>query len=185
MKKTALHRWIEQRCHDLSMHAWPDTVLVVEIEKQTLTLVEAGKPAQVYTVSTSKNPPSCVENSFGTPSGLHEIAEKIGADAPAGTVFESRVPIGNMSDMSQDELKPNLITSRILWLRGLEPGVNAGPGVDTYNRYVYIHGTQQEYRIGQPFSGGCVEMKNADIMELFSRVGIGTWVAFDSNIPLS
>ena len=70
----------------------------------------------------------------------------------------------------------NLITSRILWLRGLEPGVNLGGQVDTYSRYIYIHGTQREDRIGEPLSAGCVLMRNADIVELFEEVRTGDLV---------
>ena len=69
-----------------------------------------------------------------------------------------------------------MITSRILWLRGLEPGVNRGGDVDTYERYVYIHGTQREERLGEPMSSGCVLMGNADIVELYEQVRVGDWV---------
>jgi len=70
----------------------------------------------------------------------------------------------------------NLITSRILWLRGLEAGVNLGGQVDTHARYIYIHGTQREDRIGEPLSAGCVLMRNADIVELFEEVRTGDLV---------
>jgi len=115
---------------------------------------------------------------MGTPKGLHEIAERIGAGQPSGMVFKSRVPTGlHFSEIPTEESKShNLITSRILWLRGLEPGVNAGGNVDTYKRYVYIHGTQREERIGEPLSAGCVLMRNADIIELYDDVRAGDLV---------
>ena len=111
-------------------------------------------------------------NSLGTPRGLHEIAERIGAGQPPGMVFKARVPTGrHFLELEDDEADThNLITSRILWLRGLEPGVNQGGDVDTYQRYVYIHGTQREERIGEPMSAGCVLMRNADIIELYDEV---------------
>jgi hypothetical protein len=129
-----------------------------------------------YTISTSRRPPSNIKNSLGTPRGLHEIAERIGAGQPPGMVFKSRIPTGHHFNELPGTETANLITSRILWLRGLEPGVNRGEGVDTYERYIYIHGTQHESRIGEAQSAGCVLMRNADIVELYEQVRSGDWV---------
>ncbi len=132
---------------------------------------------KTYTVSTSKNPPSCVENSLGTPNGLHKIAEKIGANEPIGMIFRGRVPSGKCYwEETPEEQEKNLITTRILRLRGLEPGLNLGAGVDTYDRYVYIHGTNHEDRLGQPASAGCVLLSNADMETLFAAVDPDTHV---------
>ena len=116
--------------------------------------------------------------SLGTPRGLHEIAERIGAGQPVGMVFKSRVPTGlHFSEVVAGEAESrNLITSRILWLRGLEPGVNQGGDVDTFKRYIYIHGTQREDRIGEPMSAGCVLMRNSEIIELYDEVRAGDLV---------
>jgi hypothetical protein len=129
-------------------------------------------------ISTSKRPPSNVSRSLGTPLGLHEIAERIGAGQPPGMVFKSRVPTGlHFSEVEAGASGPgNLITSRILWLRGLEPGVNSGGEVDTYGRYVYIHGTHREEEIGKPMSAGCVLMRNSDVIELYDEVRAGDLV---------
>lgn len=128
-------------------------------------------------VSTSKRPPSNVKHSLGTPRGLHEIAERIGAGQPPGMVFKTRIPTGkHYSEVSDAATHDNLITSRILWLRGLEPGVNAGGEVDTYSRYIYIHGTNHEARLGEPLSAGCVLMRNLDIVELYEHVRGGDLV---------
>ena len=114
---------------------------------------------------------------MGTPRGLHEIAERIGAGQPPGMVFDSRAPTGrHFSELSEEKADTNLITSRILWLKGLEPGVNLGGDVDTYGRYVYIHGTNHEERIGEPMSAGCILMRNLDIIELYEEVRAGDWV---------
>jgi hypothetical protein len=130
-----------------------------------------------HVISTSRRPPSNVKASLGTPRGLHQIAEKIGAGAPPGTVFKGRVNLGrHFNELSDEENAKNLITTRILWLRGLEPGVNAGGQVDTYERYVYIHGTNHEDRLGSPFSGGCIEMNNIEIVGLFDEVRTGDLV---------
>ena len=139
-----------------------------------MALLEKGEISAVFTISTSKNPPSCLADSYGTPTGLHAIADKIGADAPEGTVFKGRVATGQIySRVSPEDAERNLITSRILRLRGLEIGKNCGEGRDSYDRYIYIHGSNHEDRIGQPFSGGCVEMFNTDVIKLFDQVDQG------------
>ena len=130
-----------------------------------------------YVISTSKRPPSNVQDSLGTPRGLHLVAEKHGADAPPGIVFKGRVSTGrHFAEFDPAEQARNLITTRILWLRGLEPGHNAGGNVDTYKRYIYIHGTNHEDRLGTPSSAGCVQMNNLEIIELFDQVRVGDLV---------
>jgi hypothetical protein len=155
-------------------------ILAVRISTATLQFFRKGELVKSYAVSTSKRPPSNVKHSLGTPRGLHEIAERIGAGQPPGMVFRSRVPIGrHFSELADEDSDRNLVTSRILWLRGLEPGVNRGGEVDTYARYVYIHGTNHEARIGEPLSSGCVLMRNLDIVELYEEVRTGdlVWIA--------
>jgi hypothetical protein len=164
---------MKQSCAALSITP-TDRVLLVSIEKQAMAVLEKGKIFAVFAISTSKNPPSCLADSYGTPSGLHAITDKIGAGAPEGTVFKGRVSTGQVyGQVSPEDAERNLITSRILRLRGLEMGKNCGEGRDSYKRYIYIHGSNHEDRIGQPFSGGCVEMLNADVIELFDRVDEG------------
>jgi hypothetical protein len=155
-----------------------DRVILVQIGSSTLQFRRNGSVVKSYIISTSKKPPSNIAHSLGTPRGLHEIAERIGAGQPAGIVFKHRVPTGkHFSELPDfDNSSSNLITSRILWLRGLEPGVNAGGDVDTHARYVYIHGTQHEDRIGEPISGGCILMRNGDVIELFEEVRTGDLV---------
>jgi len=155
-----------------------DRVLVVRIASQTLQLYRGNELQASYAVSTSKRPPSNEKGSLGTPRGLHEIAERIGGEQPSGMVFRARCPTGrHYSEFEPGELTgDDLITSRILWLRGLEPGYNAGGDVDTYRRYVYLHGTQREELIGTPASGGCVRLRNADIIALYDQVRVGDWV---------
>jgi hypothetical protein len=149
----------------------------VRIGTATLQFHEHGKLVKTYVVSTSKRPPSNVKHSLGTPRGLHQIAERIGAGQPPGMVFKSRVSTGHhYSEVSDASTNENLITSRILWLRGMEPGVNSGGEVDTFSRYIYIHGTNHEDRLGTPLSAGCVLMKNLDIVELYERVRVGDLV---------
>jgi lipoprotein-anchoring transpeptidase ErfK/SrfK len=92
-------------------------------------------------------------------------------------VFKGRVSTGrHYSEFPDEAQNTNLITSRVLWLRGLEPGVNRGGDVDTYERYVYLHGTNQESRLGERISAGCVLMRNVEIIELYERVRPGDQV---------
>jgi hypothetical protein len=154
-----------------------ERVLVVRLGAQTLQFFRAGALAHAYAVSTSLRPPSNVKNSLGTPRGLHEIAKRIGAGQPPGMVFKGRVSTGHhFNELSDEENRPNLITTRILWLRGLEPGVNLGGDVDTHGRHIYLHGTNHEEKIGQPCSAGCVLLRNLDIIELYEEVRAGDQV---------
>jgi hypothetical protein len=154
-----------------------ERILVVRIGTATLQFYRQGGLVKSYVISTSERPPSNIKHSLGTPRGLHEIAERIGAGQPPGMVFKSRVSTGrHFSELPDATADGNLITSRILWLRGLEPGVNRGNEVDTYDRYIYIHGTNHEDRLGQPLSAGCVLMRNLDVIELFEQVRNGDLV---------
>ena len=130
-------------------------------------LYNAGQCVKTYVISTSKLPPSCIENSLGTPWGLHEVSEIIGSNSPMGRVFKGRVDTGYLyKDLPSDEQEENLITSRILRLKGLECGKNLGGCVDTYSRYIYIHGTNHESKLGKPASSGCIQVSNKDAVEL-------------------
>lgn len=131
-----------------------------------------------YPVSTASNGVGEQDGSLRTPRGRHRIAEKIGAGAPLCAAFKSREPTGEIWTPELDAENPgrDWILTRILWLEGLEPGRNQGGTVDTHNRYIYIHGTHEEHRIGAPASHGCIRMKNADVAELFDLVDVGTEV---------
>ena len=107
---------------------------------------------------------------MGTPDGLHFIDGKIGDGEPLTTVFRARKPDGLLVNQTLDEQAKNLITTRIMRLRGLEEGKNKGGNVDTYERFVYIHGTNQEDKLGTPNSHGCVLLSNKDVVELFDLV---------------
>jgi lipoprotein-anchoring transpeptidase ErfK/SrfK len=122
-----------------------------------------------YPVSTAANGIGNRVDSNQTPFGIHRVRQKIGGEQPRGMVFEAREPTGriarNLDNRDKDE-----ITSRILWLDGLEPGINRDGDFDTFARYIYIHGTTDERRIGQPVSAGCIRMTNDDVIELFDEV---------------
>lgn len=171
---------LEQSCTALSIIPTP-RVLIVSIGQQKLYFLSGEKEEVVLSVSTSKNPPSCKAESYGTPLGLHAIADRIGDGEPEGTVFKGRVPQGHYRDLPEMDQSRNLITSRILRLRGLQAGKNLGPGCDSYERYIYIHGTNHEDRIGEPFSGGCIELRNDAIIQLFNEVATGdlVWITLN------
>ncbi len=148
-------------------------VLTVNIAAQTLALFADGRFVREMPASTSRFGIGQGEGSNCTPLGLHRIAEKIGAGEPAGTVFQARQPVGHTSDPKHAQAK---ITTRILWLEGLEPGLNQGGRVDSHARYIYLHGTGEQGTIGQPASHGCIHLADADLIPLFELLASGTLV---------
>ena len=153
----------------------PD-LLLVDITHQTLTHFRAGDARHVYPVSTSRHGPGNRKDSFQTPLGLHRICEKIGAGCAAGEIFRARVPQGEIFTRSAGADQDDVITSRILWLAGLQADLNLGGDCDSKERYIYVHGTADEASIGRPASIGCVRMLNHDVIELFNQVEVGTHV---------
>lgn len=155
--------------------------IVVDISDQMLYLYEgnqavADNRVKSYPVSTSKYGIGNRAGSNKTPLGRHYIKNKIGDGAPEGMIFKARQQMGQIAEMNATDVG-DLVTSRIMWLKGLEQGKNLGRGIDSYRRYIYIHGTAEEYKIGQPASHGCVRMYNSDVIDLFVRVKEGTEVS--------
>jgi lipoprotein-anchoring transpeptidase ErfK/SrfK len=143
----------------------------ISIRDQRLTVKEGETPISTYPVSTSRFGVGTEEGSMKTPTGRFRVVEKIGGDRPIGTVFRSRVPLG------PDDPPPptdDLVMSRILWLDGLDEH-----NANTRERFVYIHGTKHEDKIGSPASHGCVRMRNSDVVELFELVDDGTPVIIE------
>jgi L,D-transpeptidase YbiS len=149
--------------------------LWVSVARQKLYGIQDGRVLFAYPCSTALRGAGSREGSYQTPLGWHYIQERIGDGLPVGAVFKDRKFTGKVwvpdAPTTQD-----LILSRILWLRGLEPGLNAGKGVDSHDRYIYIHGTPGESKLGTPASLGCVRLSNAAVMELFDRCPAGTLV---------
>lgn len=158
------------------------TYITVKIASQMLYLMDGDRVISEYPVSTSAYGIGNRDGSFQTPLGHHRICEKIGDAMPADEVFIGRQPQGRLADLQRDgsPLPEDIITARILRLEGQEPGLNKGEGIDSYQRYIYIHGTADEARISQPVSHGCVRMKNRDIIELFDKVGLNTDVRIEA-----
>ena len=150
--------------------------LVVDISEQRLYLVQNKLVLKSYPISSSKFGEGSIENSFKTPLGMHQIKEKIGEDVEENTIFISRVDTQKKANIIKDTFDSDndFVTSRILWLDGMEEGKNKGQGIDSYDRYIYIHGTQEEGLIGTKASHGCIRMFNNDVIELFKQVQEGT-----------
>jgi len=153
-------------------------IITINTSRQELFVFEGRKIIRIYPVSTSRYGVGNEKNSNRTPLGTHFIVAKIGKGVKLGTIFEHRKNTGRIAEIYTDttDIKEELITTRILWLKGIVPGQNEGGEVDSYARYIYIHGTPEEGLIGTPASKGCIRMKNQDIVELFDLVPEGTLV---------
>ncbi|MCB1202796.1 MAG: L,D-transpeptidase [Verrucomicrobiae bacterium] len=141
----------------------------ISVPQQRMAVYREGVRIREYSVSTSKFGLGDEKGSNRTPLGAFRIAKKIGKDAPAGAVFKSRKPTGEVLPPNAPGRDP--IVTRILWLKGLEAN-----NANAYKRYIYIHGTPEETTIGTPASYGCVRMKSSDIIDLFEIVGSGARV---------
>ncbi len=155
-----------------------DNLLFVSIENQKMYRIQSKNIIETYDISTSKYGIGNQMGSNKTPTGLHKINSKYGHKTPVNGRMIGRVFYGQIAKIFSDTTtsKTDDITSRILWLEGLENGINKGDNIDSYKRYIYIHGTSEEGRIGIPSSHGCVRMKNKDVIDLFNEVAIGTFV---------
>ena len=152
--------------------------LEIDLSQQRLHLLKQGVEQLNYPVSSALNGPGERMNSGCTPRGLHRIRACIGKDQLSGAVFVGRRPSGEIyaPALAQQYPQRDWILSRILWLGGLQPGFNRYGQVDSQARYIYIHGTNEEDRLGQPVSHGCIRMANADVIDLFDRVKAGVQV---------
>jgi L,D-transpeptidase YbiS len=148
--------------------------IIIDTQQQKLFLYLNAAVIKTYPISTAKKGLGEQKNSFQTPRGWHSIRAKIGRNQPSGAVFKARRPTGQIYNPELAAQYPNTdwILTRIIWLIGLEMGKNRLGKCDTMQRYIYIHGTSDEYGIGKPNSMGCIRMKNSDIIELFDLVSL-------------
>jgi len=154
------------------------TIIFVSIDAQKLYLIKKNIIIKSYSISSSEYGIGNKNGSNKTPLGLHKIARKIGEKTPINGRMIARVFTGETSIIYLDgsRSKTDDITSRILWLQGEEDGINKGENIDSFKRYIYIHGTSEEGLIGQPASHGCIRLKNKDVIDLYKDVAIGTLV---------
>lgn len=143
---------------------------VVSIPEQRLAVLRRGEPVALYPVSTSRFGLGDRAGSNATPLGQLEVADKIGGGAPLGEKFKSRRPTGEVVAVDAPGRDP--VVTRILWLRGLE-----ARNAHAHDRCIYIHGTPEEWKIGQPASYGCIRMRSRDVAALYDEIGEGTRVS--------
>jgi lipoprotein-anchoring transpeptidase ErfK/SrfK len=143
----------------------------ISLRDQQLTLTRGDEIVRSYPISSSRFGIGSEEGSNKTPTGSFRVAAKIGHGMPVGTIFQSRVPLQPGDPLPATE---DLITSRILWLDGLDEH-----NANTLDRFIYIHGTKHEDKIGRPDSHGCIRMRNADVIELFDLLGEETPVVIE------
>lgn len=141
----------------------------ISISTQLLSLWDAERQIKSWPISTSKFGIGFQEGSYKTPVGGFVVREKHGGGEPSGTIFRSRLPVGVWQPgMDTDD---DLVLTRILRLDGMEDR-----NANTFDRYVYIHGTNGEGKIGRPASHGCIRLRNVDMIELYDLVAEGTSV---------
>lgn len=154
-------------------------LIIISIAEQTLALLENKQVIKTYPISSAKAGIGNLSGSYKTPLGVHSISHKIGEGAELATIFKARIDTGEIAKIHTEpdqESGADNITSRILWLDGMEEGFNKGGDVDSHHRFIYIHGTDEEGRLGIPVSHGCIRMGNLDVLELFGLVLVGTLV---------
>ena len=144
-------------------------LIVVSIADQKLALLAPATEPRLYVISTSKWGVGAQQDSQRTPLGWHRITDWIGGDARPGQAFVARQPTAEVLPPQswRSVEREDYVLTRILWLDGLEAGVNRGAGIDTRSRFIYLHGTNQEQLLGRPASQGCIRLANRDVMELF------------------
>jgi lipoprotein-anchoring transpeptidase ErfK/SrfK len=164
----------------LIAHGWENRVgealaVWVSVEKQVFRVVRAGRVLLEVPCATAARGTGSHKNSHKTPLGWHSVKTKVGAGAPWGQVFRNSRPVNEVWKPGQ-KANEDLVLTRLLWLTGEEPGKNKGGEVDSYQRFIYIHGTNEEDRIGTPSSHGCVRLRNDDVITAFDLIPEGTLV---------
>ncbi len=154
-------------------------VIIISISHQRLYLIKDKRITESYIISSAKKGTGNLSGSYKTPLGVHSISEKFGDNAEIGSIFKVRENTRKLAKIlthPNDKNNEDNITSRILWLTGMEEGINKGKNIDTHDRYIYIHGTDEEGRLGKAVSHGCIRMSNQDVINLYAQVTVGTLV---------
>jgi hypothetical protein len=156
-------------------------VLYVSVHRQSMFHIRQHRLLCIYPIATAKAGLGSEDGSWRTPTGLHTVSEKFGGDVPELGILKDREFTGEFADPDFAGIDKDWITSRILWLEGLEPGVNQGGNVDSHARYIYIHGTANERSVGTASSMGCIRMRNDDVIALYDQVPVGALVVILDN----
>ena len=162
----------------LTMMSLASKEIQISISNQELYLFEHGEILKTYKISSSKYGEGSKVDSFKTPLGKHEVKMLIGANEELGMRFIGRIPsdIYPIYNSEKIYISDDVVQSRIIWLSGMEDGINKGSGVDSFQRYIYIHGTPEEWLLGKKASKGCIRMANIDVIELFDLLKGGETV---------
>lgn len=153
------------------------TRMIVKTKDQIAEVWKGTRFLKSYVVSTAANGIGCEVGSYCTPTGRLRVAEKIGEGSPVGAVFKARLHTGeiwNPSTAMACEKEPDLILTRILWLEGMDEA-----NQNTFERYIYLHGTNHEDQLGRPVSHGCVRFSNNDIIDVFEQLEVGSEVVIE------
>jgi hypothetical protein len=143
--------------------------VIISVRDQKLMLLRNGTKVATYPVSTSMFGLGDARGRMTTPLGYLAVEKKIGDNVPVGAVFHQRRLTGEVLQANTPGRDP--ITTRIIWLRGLE-----AQNAHAFQRCIYIHGTPEETKIGRPASYGCIRMKSKDVAELYDQVPVGAVV---------
>jgi len=156
-------------------------ILHISLADQCLYGFADGQLLLRLPVSTALNGPGELNGSGCTPRGLHRVRAKIGEGLPLGAVLRGRRWMGEVWSPALAAQFPgrDWILTRIIWLSGCELGRNRLGAVDTFRRYIYLHGTPDTEPMGVPRSHGCVRLHNADLLALFPRVPVHCAVQID------
>ncbi len=170
--------FVKEYCKDFYPKHNVKELLFVAIKQQRIYLIRQEKMITSYPISTSKYGTGEIANSKKTPLGLHKIQNKIGKGVPLRGIIKGGVFTGQKAELQHYPISmdSDFVTTRLLWIRGLEQGKNLGGNVDSYSRRIYIHGTPEEGLIGKPSSHGCIRMTNHEVIELFELVEKGLHV---------
>lgn len=192
VRDDAVHTWVASAAQSrFPKMAQTDHVLIVLVDRQELIHYAGGEIAGRYAISSSARGLGEVVNSWQTPRGWHRVDERVGDDLTLGALLVARhftgvvLPESAWQSNAGDDDK---ILTRIMRLRGLEPGKNLGGNVDTWRRMIYLHGTNHEPQLGTPTSHGCIRMGNRDIESLFEATAVGTtwcWIGAGSALDSS
>ncbi|MEN8127811.1 MAG: L,D-transpeptidase [Planctomycetota bacterium] len=159
--------------YDWQSYVADKTGIWVSVDRQEVLLIDNNRVAKRYRCSTAAAGVGNKVDSGKTPLGWHRVGAKVGGELEVGAVLKDREWTGRVWKEGQ-HADADLILSRILWLEGLEAGKNRGGNIDTWNRYIYIHGTNQTDDLGTPVSAGCVRLDPHEVIDLYERVKVGT-----------
>ena len=171
---TILERLIKHSPQAASLYP----IVLIDTSEQELYLYKKKQLKKIYPISTAAKGEGNEEDSGQTPVGIHQVKEKFGHDAPFASIFVGRQETGKIAKIihAPIDYRSDYVTSRILWLDGLETGKNKDGKVDSHRRFIYIHGTAEEGLIGRKASHGCIRMLNKDVIHLFDRLPLNALV---------